>query len=223
MNPARPGVYNPLTMKPMKTKTTFATAALALILASSLQATPDSRKKHNNRHEADTRQIDRNFETIAKAVADARKQAAEAIRQRDAALKALQDGNAASERSRKEAETKAAAAAKAKADVEAASRKQLEARLSEANEKLANATKKAADLGNQLKAAEDSNKAAETQLAAATQKLEQANKALTVQLKTIAGARKAAADAEKKHAETLKLRDAEIEKLRRGAKARKGT
>jgi colicin import membrane protein len=222
MNATQPGVYNPLTMKPMKPRTTFATAAIALILASSLQATPDSRNKDNNTHLADTRQIERNFETIAKAVADARKQATEAIRQRDAALKALQDGNAASERSRKEAETRAAATAKAKADAETASRKQLEARLSEANGKLTNATKKAADLGNQLKAAEASKKAAETQLAEATQKLGQANKALTVQLKTIADARKAAADAARKHAETLKARDAEIDRLRKEAAARKG-
>lgn len=223
MNPARPGVYNPLTMKPMKTRTTFATAAIALILSASLQATPDSRNKDNNKKVDDTRQIDRNFEAIAKAVADARKQAAEAIRQRDAALKALQDGNAASEKSRKEAETRAAATAKAKADADTASRKQLEARLSEATEKLANATKQTADLGSRLKAAEASQKAAETQLAEATLKLGQANKALTAQLQTIADARNAAADAAKKNAETLKARDAEIDRLRRETTAKKGT
>ncbi len=200
----------------MKTRTTFAIAAIALILGTSLQAAPDGRKKHRDKRDAATQQIAKSFDAIESAVADARKQATEAIRQRDAAVKALQDGKATSEKSRKDGEAKAAAEMK--------SRKQLEANLNGANQKLANATKQIADLGNRVKAAEASKQQTEKQLAETKQKLEQANKALAVQLKTISDARKSAADAKEKHAETLKnlkAREADLEKLRNEGKAKK--
>ena len=184
----------------MKTRTTFAIAAIALTLGNSLQAAP---KKNRENHDAATQQIERGFDAIGKAVADARKQATGAVTQRDAALKALQDEKTAAEKSRK----------------------QMETGLAEANRKLAVSTKQIADLGNGVKAAEASRQATEKQLAETRQKLEQANKALTVQLKTIADAKKSAVELEKKHSETLKnlkTREAGLEKPRKEMNAKKG-
>ena len=138
----------------MKIHTTLAIAVIALTLGTSLQAAPDSRKKNRDKRDAATQQIEKSFDAIDKAVADARKQATKAIKQRNAALKAIQDEKVASEKSRKEAGTKAAATNKAKADAEKKSRTQLQTNLNETKQNLRNASRQIADLGNKVKAKE---------------------------------------------------------------------
>lgn len=163
----------------MKNHTRLAIVAIAIGLATPSDAAKEPRKENRPaRNNSPSQQLEKNFDAITKAVADARTQTTAAIRQRDAAVTALEQQKIAS----------------AKAS------KQMETQLAE----------------SKLHAEKSAKELADTR-----QKLEKANQALAVQIRTISETQKNAKAAEAKHAETLrtlKLRETEIDNMRKEAK-----